>query len=235
MLLVALSACAPDDVPPEPVGLAPQFAPEDGATTSSSPGGPAPAAEPADLGSPSTTAVGSFTPAAASGAETLRATTTDARGDLTPAVGDAAPAWADLTGAELIMTARSFELRVTLGGDAPAQSPDGDHTMNVAAFFDVDGDGALDYEVWANLASGGWGGAWYDDRAGTAAFVDESGVTVAPEGGALVVRFPADHLGGATWFRWSIASEWGRHATIGTVAAARDDAPDGDAPMAFPS
>ncbi|MGH9085037.1 MAG: hypothetical protein ACRDYW_06255, partial [Acidimicrobiales bacterium] len=163
----------------------------------------------------------------------LRAAVSDPRGDVTPALADAAPGWADLTGADLRTTADGFELRVSLGEAAPSVAPEG-RTMNVAAFADVDGDGGIDYEVWANLAAEGWGGAWYDNRAGTARFVDESGVAVTVEGGALVLRFPASHLGGATRFRWSVASEWGRYEAIGTVAAARDDAPDGDAPAGFP-
>jgi hypothetical protein len=235
MVMVPLAACGGGDAQPEPAALAPQFAPD--ATTSL---GTAPPAQPVDPSATTTppsgsVATSSVPSAPATTAAVMRSAITDRRGDATPAVGDSAPAWADLAGAVLTTVAQGLELRVTLGSAAPDSSPDDDHTMNIAAFFDVDGDGALDYEVWANLAAGGWGGAWYDDRAGTATFLDESRVTVGVEAGVLVIRFPADHVGGATTFRWSVASEWGRHATIGTVAAARDDAPDDDGAVAFPA
>jgi hypothetical protein len=158
----------------------------------------------------------------------------DPSGDVTTTVGEQAPGWGDLTEAVLQSGPGGFELRVAFAAPAPATAPDGDHTMNVAAFFDVDGDGAVDYEVWGNLAEGGWGGAWYDDKAGSARFADDAGVAVTVEEGMLVLRFPFTHVGGATRMRWSVASEWGRYEVIGTVAAARDDAPDADRSVAFP-
>lgn len=234
---VLVAGCGSDgDAAPAEVPMAPQFAPEttvaapaDGGATSTS------AASGGAVATTSTAVGASATGPGGSGATTpaLRAAVTDPRGDVTPALADAAPGWADLTAADLHTTADGFELRVSLGEAAPAAAPEG-RTMNVAAFVDIDGDGGIDYEVWANLAAEGWGGAWYDNRAGAARFVDESGVAVTVEGGALVLRFPASHLGGAMRFRWSVASEWGRYEAIGTVAAARDDAPDGDAPAAFP-
>jgi hypothetical protein len=235
-IVVSAAACGGPADEPEPASLAPQFAPDAAPAapdaTTAAPAPPAVAADPTGPAPPPAPATTTRDPAAA---PVLRASTVDRRGDVTPAVGDDAPGWADLTGADLLAGPQGFELRVSLADDAPGAAPDGERTMNVAAFFDVDGDGVIDYEVWANLAEGGWGGAWYDDRAGTAAFTDDSGVTAGSEDGVLVIRFPADHVGGATEFRWSVASEWGRHATIGTVAAARDDAPDGDDAVTFPA
>lgn len=149
-------------------------------------------------------------------------------------MADRAPGWADLAGAQLASGPDGFELVVSFGASVPATSPDADHTMNVASFFDVDGDGRVDYEVWANLADGGWGGAWYDNRSGDARFVEESGITPSVEAGRLVLRFPRELVGSASSFRWSVASEWGRYEAIGTVAAARDDAPDSDGSVPFP-
>lgn len=163
-------------------------------------------------------------------------TITDPKGDLTPSVLDRPPSWADLRGGRLTRTGDGFELRIQLEGGAPAGAGDEEHTMNIASFFDLDGDGTIDVEVWANVASGGWGAAYYDnDTKGRSGFGDKSGVTVAPEGGDLVLRFPHERLRSVERFRWSLASEWGRYEVIGTAAAARDDAPDGDAPARFPN
>jgi hypothetical protein len=158
----------------------------------------------------------------------------DRVGDLTPSPLDPPPPWADLAGAKLTRTPSGFELRVTLGGGTAPTTTDEDHTMNVASFYDVDGDGTVDYEVWANLASGGWGSSWFDNDGRRGAFQERSGVTVTVEGGDVVMRFPATHLGGFERFRWSVASEWGRYEVLGTAATARDDAPDNDGAARFP-
>ena len=100
--------------------------------------------------------------------------------------------------------------------------------MNVASFFDVDGDGVIDYEVWVNLADTGWGSAYFDNNGSGAKFGQASGVAVEVAGDELVLRFPLAHLGDSRSFRWSSASEWGRYAVISTPAAASDDAPDND-------
>jgi hypothetical protein len=159
---------------------------------------------------------------------------TDPSGDLTPSLADPPPPWADLTGATLLRRADGFELRVRLGGGSAPTGTDEDHTMNIASFYDVDGDGTIDYEVWANLAAHGWGGSWFDNRAGKAAFADKANVAITVAGDEVVLRFPLSHLGGAEAFRWSLASEWGRYEVLGTVATARDDAPDHDAAARFP-
>jgi hypothetical protein len=138
--------------------------------------------------------------------------------------------------AQLARTGEGFELRVRLGGgDAPERTSDDEHTMNIASFYDLDGDGGIDTEVWLNVASTGWGATWFDNVGDGGGFQDGSGVIVTTEGAEVVARFPLSHLGGASRFRYSLASEWGRYETIGTVAAARDDAPDDDKPMPFPS
>lgn len=158
----------------------------------------------------------------------------DPFGDLTPSVLDPPPPWADLVGADLTLDATGYTLRVHLGGGQAPNNIDADHTMNIGSFFDLDGDGQIDEEVWANLVSGGWGGAWFNDHQGQAKFVDDSGVDVTVEGDAVVLRFGTDKVLKAKSFRWSIASEWGKYAVIGTVAAARDDDPDNDQPASFP-
>lgn len=47
---------------------------------------------------------------------------------------------------------KEFELAIDLAGDVPTRATDDDHTMNVASFYDLDGDGQIDAEVWVNLA-----------------------------------------------------------------------------------
>jgi hypothetical protein len=229
--------------------LEPKFAPETSAV-----GGGTAVPPTASAGRGATT-----TSAAAAGAAAMTTTTappgtTPARGvpegadaptsasiedrqfDTTPSVLDPPPPWADLVGARLTRSAAGFELRVRLRGGAPATSGDANHTMNVASFYDVDGNGSVDYEVWLNVASGGWGASYFDNTGGgKGGYQEKSGVTVAPEGGELVARFPLSHLAGATRFRWSLASEWGRYEVLGTTAAARDDLPDNDQPATFPT
>lgn len=159
----------------------------------------------------------------------------DAAGDATPSIPDAAPKWADLAGARLIRRIDGFELRVRLADAAPTKSPDGEHTMNIASFYDVDGDGSVNFEVWLNLGPNGWGGSWFDNDTEQARFQEEAQLQITVEGTEVVARFPVGHVGGAETFRWSLASEYGRYEAIGTLAMARDDAPDDDQPAAFPS
>jgi len=158
---------------------------------------------------------------------------TDPAGDATRATGGQ-PAWADITGASLTRFDQYFELRVRLGAAAPTASPSADRTMNVATFFDVDGDGFVDYEVWANLADGGWDASWFDDRTDDALFGDDAAMDVLVRDGELVVQFPPQHVGMADTFRWSLASEYGGYGALGTAETARDDAPDDDRAVAFP-
>jgi hypothetical protein len=186
-----------------------------------------------DTTAPTTTAAPAQTAPAARGDVPLSARITDRIGDATPSLLDRPPPWADLAGATLTRAGDRFELRVQLAGGAAPQKTDADHTMNVASFFDVDGDGNVDYEVWANLADGGWGGSWFDDRTGTSRFGDDAGVTWTPEGDSIVMRFDAPHVGNARNFRWSIASEWGRYETLDGPASVKDDAPDDDQPADF--
>jgi hypothetical protein len=158
---------------------------------------------------------------------------TDRVGDATPSLLDRPPAWADLAGATLTRTGDQFELRVQLAGGAAPQKTDSDHTMNVASFYDVDDDGNVDYEVWANVADSGWGGSWFDDRNGVSKYGNDAGATWTPDGDAIVMRFDAAHVGNATHFRWSVASEWGRYETLNGPGSVKDDAPDNDQPATF--
>jgi hypothetical protein len=164
---------------------------------------------------------------------TTFASVIDPVGDRTFSV-DPPPPWADLAGAALTRSGAGYELRVEVGGGVAPTTTDANHTMNIASFYDVDGDGVIDYEVWANLASGGWGGSYFDDRTNFAAFLEKSFVTITVEGDEVVIRFPLAHLQRASSFRWSLASEWGRSEVMGTNVAARDDMPDNDQPAGFP-
>lgn len=159
---------------------------------------------------------------------------TDPVRDPTPAVTTAPrPAWADLAGGTLTIAGDAVDLRIRLAAEVPATAPDDEHTMNVASFFDVDGDGRIDYEIWLNLGDGGWGPGYFGPTG--ARFGDDDGVDITHVGAELVVRFPRDHLGGARQLRWSLASEWGRYEAMGTDAMARDQAPDDGQPVTHPS
>lgn len=160
----------------------------------------------------------------------------DSEFDTTPSLLEDPPPWSDLSGARLTRTSEGFELRVRLRGGAPATSGSEDHTMNIASFYEVDGDGTIDYEVWLNVSSGGWGASYFDNTGGgKGGFQEQSGVDVAPEGAEVVARFPLSHLLDADRFRWSLSSEWGRYEMVGTSAMVKDDLPDNDAPANFPS
>jgi hypothetical protein len=167
-------------------------------------------------------------------APTTEASISDAAGDATPSPVDPAPAWSDLLGARLTRSQSGFELRVRLaGGDAPEGSGSADHTMNIASFYDVDGDGEIDFDVWANIADGGWSGSYFNNRDGTGGYDDASQVAIRTEGDEILISFPRSHLADATRFRWSVASEWGRYEAIGTPAMVRDVVPDDGEPAPF--
>lgn len=174
------------------------------------------------------------------GAPAGRASTTTAR--LTDRTGDVAwsfwslqrpPGYVDITRADLTRSSSGFELRVHFAAELPRRQPDDDRTMNVASFYDVTGDGEIDYEIWVNLADNGWGPGYLDRRNRKARFMADSGVEVRVEGNQLVHRFPLTLLGRASSLRWATASEWGSHEAISTPAAARDHAPD-NGPAPFP-
>lgn len=237
VLLVLAAACGGDggdDVigADEAVeGSRDALTPEFGSSTTSAAAGDAPTTivvgGSAAVPTTATTAI----PASADGV--LTASVEDHAGDVSSAAG--APPWADLLGARVTRARDGFELRVRLaGGTTPERSPD-DNTMNVASFFDLDDDGVVDYEIWANLGPDGWGASYYEGESGAAYHGAQSFVEVVPEGDEVVLRFALVHLDRAESFRWSIASEWGPYESIGTDAMARDQAPDVGASTAFPS
>lgn len=168
-------------------------------------------------------------------APVLRSRVTDPQGDTESARVTSGPRYADLVGGLLERhPSEGYRLAIDLDGGAPEGARDGDHTMNVATFYDLTGDGRVDVEVWANLADGGWDTAVYDNRTGEAAFSDDDDATVDVEDGQLVVRFPLAVLDGTERFRWAVASEWGRYEQLGTLLTVRDEMPDDGAPAPFP-
>jgi hypothetical protein len=162
----------------------------------------------------------------------LTASITDPAGDVRGSLVERPPAWADVLGASLTRSPDRWELRVRVaGGSAPSSSGSDAHAMNLALFVDLDGDGAVDAQVWANLADHGWGLGWFPSE-GPNRFGPESGIDLALEGDEVVLRLPRSHLA-AERLRWSVASEWGRDETLGSDLAARDQAPDAG-PASFP-
>lgn len=220
--------------------LTPQFAPDTSVATSDSTATTASSSSTTrSNGATTSTAIGSTARppsqvAAPAIAGATAAALVDRQGDLTPSPADRPPPWADLVGGTLIRRADGFELRVRLAGGSAPTTTDEDHTMNIASFYDVDGDGRIDYEVWANLASGGWGGSWFDNRTGKGRFGDDASLAITAVGDEVLLHFPLSHIGDAERFRWSLASEWGSYNMLGTPATARDDAPDFDAAARFP-
>ena len=152
--------------------------------------------------------------------------TGDVRGSLT-----GAPAYVDLTGARLTRSGRGFELRVGFADAVPAAQTSDGRTVNVASFYDVDGDGRVDYEIWASLADDGWSGSYRHPTG--ARYGGDSGVAARADGRQLVITFPLGHLQDADAFRWSVGAEWGSYEQVASGTTARDTAPDAGV-MRFP-
>ncbi len=181
----------------------------------------------ADAGSTTTT-----TTAVAPPVERVRVDDPD--DDAVGGVDQDPPAWTDLAGVELIRQGNAYSLRVQLAGGEAPETSDGESTMNIASFFDVDGDGSVDYEIWANLGPDGWGGSWFDDQ-GHGSFGEDSNVSIEVDGDEVVVLFPDVMLGQADRFRFSVASEYGELSALGSGFTRRDDVPDNDEAVSFPS
>ncbi|HEX9765996.1 MAG TPA: hypothetical protein VGA36_04475 [Nitriliruptorales bacterium] len=146
------------------------------------------------------------------------------------------PDYADLVGATLERSgAGSFTLRIDLDGGAPQTSRGERHTMNIASFYDVDGDGTIDFEVWANLSSTGWGTSQFDNHEPSARYGADDDVEVEVIDGQLVLSFPASAVGGAQRLRWALAAEWGTYEDLRLGTMSRDLAPDDQRPAPFPA
>ncbi len=158
----------------------------------------------------------------------LTASLTDPAGDVQGSLTKA-PDYVDVVGATLTRGTDQFTLRVSFAGAVPGS--DTDKTENVASFFDLDGDGQLDYEVWATLADNGWSGSYVTPRGSR--FGAETRVTAHPDGHDLVIRFPLAHLERAAAFRWSVGAEWGSYEQLASGTTAKDNAPDSGV-VAFP-
>lgn len=210
----------PGDTTASPHDAEPDTAPDDDGSDAASPTPRSVASTPSDTGPGPTV--------------TQSSAVDDAEGDVTASVLEEAPPYADLLGARVELGDAGYEIVITVGGDVPEQQPDPDRTMNVAWFADVDGDGAVDHEIWLNLADDGWFPGHRDNRRSEARFGGETGIEVAVDGRSLVLRF-ADDLLGAERFRWAVGSEWGRYEVLGTDAAARDSAPEGHASIDHPA
>lgn len=148
----------------------------------------------------------------------------DATGDLSAST-ESAPASADIVGVVVDRTGDRVEVRTTFAGPVPTRQTSS-KGMNVASFYDVDGNGYVDYEIWASLADDGWGTGYLDDRRNEASFGAETGIKVTVRGDTLVVTFPWDRIGSAREFRWQAASEWGSYESMAASTSARDRAPD---------
>lgn len=156
----------------------------------------------------------------------------DPVGDATGSLDEDPPRWADLAGASLERQGDAYRLVVRLGDAAPQSAP-GAATMNVATFFDVDGDGGIDHELWVNLGPEGWGPTWWTgDRAHPG---EASNVTVVVAGDELRLLFPDVMLDQPDRLRFSLASEYGELGVLGSSYAHRDDAPDDDRAVSFPA
>ncbi len=225
-----LDAIEPPTFEPEPdtEGVSETTSTSTGPETSLTTDRPASTSSP----SPSTPSTSSSAPGPV--VTTERVSFDDPVGDATPGVGlTDPPEWTDLAGAELVRTGEEYRLHIRLAGTAPDKSS-GSNTMNIASFYDVDGDGTIDHEIWVNIDPEGYGPAWYDDR-GRAAFGRESGVSVSTAGETVTLSFSASRIGSPDRLRFSLASEYGDVSTIGSSFARRDDAPDDDRAVSFPA
>lgn len=152
----------------------------------------------------------------------LSASVTDPTGDVRGTL-TGAPRYADLTGATLTR-GDVFEVRVSFAGAVPQRQTD-DRIVQVATFYDLDGDGETDYEVWASLADSGWGTSYRTPDG--ARFGDDSGASARPEGDDLVLTFPLTHLRRAESMAWAVGAQWGTLEQVSTGTTSKDNAPDG--------
>jgi hypothetical protein len=100
-----------------------------------------------------------------------------------------------------------------------------DRIVQVATFYDLDGDGETDYEVWASLADDGWGTSYRTPDG--ARYGDDSGARARPEGDDLVITFPLSHLQRATSLSWAVGAQWGTLEQVASGTTSKDNAPDG--------
>ena len=152
----------------------------------------------------------------------LSASVTDPTGDVRGTL-TSAPPYADLTGATLTR-GDVFEVRVSFAGAVPQRQTD-DRIVQVATFYDLDGDGETDYEVWASLADSGWGTSYRTPDG--ARFGEDSGARARPEGNDLVLTFPLTHLRRAESMAWAVGAQWGTLEQVSTGTTSKDNAPDG--------
>jgi hypothetical protein len=152
----------------------------------------------------------------------LSASVRDASGDVRGAL-TRPPAHADVTGARLTRDG-GFEVRVAFAGPVPARQTD-DTVVQVATFYDLDGDGETDYEAWASLADDGWGTSYRTPDG--ARFGADSGVRARPDGDELVLTFGLGHLESARAMSWAVGAEWGTLEQVAAGTTAKDNAPDG--------
>lgn len=226
------------DEPAEAGGgmTAPRF--EDGEGTAAVPTSQVAGGDAIPTGATPTSAGGSTTTAAPGGSSPATPTPResvafdDPAGDATPGVSPNPPPWTDLAGASLERQGNAYRLIIRLGGEAPQTAP-GAETMNIATFFDTDGDAGVEKELWVNLGRNGWGPVWYDDQ-GRAAPGEQSNVNLVVQGNEVRLLFPDVMLDKAPKLRFSVASEYGPLTAIGSDTARRDDAPDGDHSVPFP-
>lgn len=148
----------------------------------------------------------------------------DPAGDLSTSL-EGPPSSADVLAVQLDRTGDVVEVRTTFAGQVPTRT-EGAKGMNVASFYDVDGNGIVDYEVWVSLADNGWGTGHLDRRERESSFGPSTGIEVSVRGDTLVTRFRLDRIGGVERFRWSAASEWGSYESMAASTSARDYAPD---------
>lgn len=164
---------------------------------------------------------------------TLSAFVTDPSGDVREDPTNPPPPYLDILGAELIRGPDAFELLLILGRDVPERSRDPDRATDVASYYDIDGDGRIDYEIGASLADDGWGPAYFDDRRSESAYGEESDIEVGVRGDTLALAFPLGHLDGADRLQWAVATRHGTFTALAAGTASSDAAPD-DGGASFP-
>lgn len=167
------------------------------------------------------TATGDDSPAARPSGP-VRASVSDPAGDVRGTL-TGAPPYADVTGATLTR-GDAFEVRVSFAGAVPQRQTD-HRIVQVATFYDLDGDGETDYEVWASLADNGWGTSYRTPDGSR--YGDASGARARPDGNDLVITFPLTHLERAASTAWAVGAQWGTLEQVASGTTSKDNAPDG--------
>jgi hypothetical protein len=133
----------------------------------------------------------------------------------------APPTFVDILSARVTRNGARFSVLVRLGGTVPKPAALGGRTLHVAAFFDRNLDGTVDYEVWAALSKAGWSG-----RSFVGSRESDRKVKVEAATDSVTIALTLRELGTVRAFQWAVATRWGDGPSLEKGRPPRDVVPD---------